>query len=182
MRTVIGGLAAAAMLVAHAGAAQAAAPKVGQPAPDFEVTTYGGRTLHLADFKGVVVLLNFWATWCAPCRQELPLLEASFRTLNPYGFQVLAVATQDSVSEQDLRKVAAKLTIPFVHRMKGPYHELGAVPTTYIIDRAGVLRYAKADSLDIADLNRLLPPLLREPSPTDAPPPAPVTAPPAPSP
>ena len=64
-----------------------AAPKVGQPAPDFTVTTFGGRTVRMADLKGNVILLNFWATWCAPCRVELPLLEGVFQAYTSTAFR-----------------------------------------------------------------------------------------------
>jgi len=161
---------------AVAGGAQAA-PKVGQPAPDFTVTTFGGHTVKLADLKGDVVILNFWATWCGPCRKELPLLEAYFRAYNKYGFQVLAVATEDSVPDSALKPLAAKLTIPLVKRMKGPYHDLDAVPTNYIIDRSGKLVYAKANAFDLDELNAIVIPLLNEPIPDTPAPPA--TSPPA---
>ncbi len=154
-----------------------AAPKVGQPAPDFTVTTFGGRTVKLADLKGDVIILNFWATWCAPCREELPLLEAFFRTYNKYGFQVLAVATEDSVPENRLRPLAEKLRIPFVKRLKGPYHDVGAVPTNYVIDRAGKIVYAQAAAFDIDALNALIIPLLNEPIPETPPPALPASAP-----
>ena len=156
---------------ALAGAAQAA-PKVGQLAPDFTVTTFGGHTVKLADLKGDVIILNFWATWCGPCRKELPLLEAYFRTYSKYGFQVLAVATEDSVPDSQLKPLAAKLTIPFVKRMKGPYHDLDAVPTNYIIDRSGKLVYAKANAFDLDQLNAIVIPLLNEAIPDTPAPPA----------
>jgi peroxiredoxin len=152
---------------AMAAAAQSA-PKIGQPAPDFTVTTFGGHTVKLADLKGDVIILNFWATWCGPCRIELPLLEAYFRIYNKYGFQVLAVATEDSVPDDKLKPLAAQLTIPLVKRMKGPYHDLDAVPTNYIIDRSGKLVYAKAAAFNLDSLNAIIIPLLNEPIP-DAP-------------
>jgi cytochrome c biogenesis protein CcmG, thiol:disulfide interchange protein DsbE len=168
---------------AMAGAAQSA-PKVGQPAPDFTATTFGGHTVKLADLKGDVIILNFWATWCGPCRRELPLLEAYFRINSKYGLQVLAVATEDSVSDSQLKPIAAKLTIPFVKRMHGPYRDMDAVPTNYIIDRSGKLVYAKAAAFDLDTLNKILVPLLNEPIPETQPtPPAPApvsTTPPAP--
>ena len=168
-------IAAAAGAAACALASAAwAAPKVGHPAPDFTVTTFGGRTVKMADLKGDVIILNFWATWCAPCRRELPLLEGFFRAYSKYGFQVLAVATEDSVPQSKLRPLAAMLTIPFVKHLKGPYHELEAVPTNYIIDRSGKLVYAKASAFDVDALNAIVIPLLREPIP--APPPAPAPA------
>ncbi len=154
-----------------------AAPKVGQLAPNFTVTTFGGHTVKLADLKGDVIILNFWATWCAPCRKELPLLEEYFRTYNQYGFQVLAVATEDSVPEKQLRPLAEKLKIPFVKRMAGPYHDVGALPTNYVIDRSGKIVYAKAGAFDLDALNDLIIPLLNEPMP-----PTPAPAPPEPAP
>jgi cytochrome c biogenesis protein CcmG/thiol:disulfide interchange protein DsbE len=168
---------AGAVVWALAGTALAA-PKVGQPAPDFTVTTFGGRTVKLADLKGDVIILNFWATWCAPCREELPLLEAYFRTYSKYGFQVLAVATEDSIPESKLRPLAEKLRIPFVKRLKGPYRDVGAVPTNYVIDRSGKIVYAQAAAFDIDALNALIIPLLNEPIPQPPPAaPAPVTEP-----
>src|SRR5271156_730923 len=114
-----------------AGAAQSA-PKIGQPAPDFTVTTFGGRTVKLADLKGDVIVLNFWATWCAPCRRELPTLESAFEAYSKYGFQVLAIATEDSVPDYKLKPLAAHLQIPFVKRLNGRYRTLEGVPTNYV--------------------------------------------------
>lgn len=159
----------AAVAALSLASAAKAAPKVGQPAPDFTVTTFGGRTVRMADLKGNVILLNFWATWCAPCKVELPLLEGVFQAYNKYGFQVLAVASEDSVPEKKLRPLAAQLTIPFVKRIKGPYHDLGGVPTNYIIDRSGKLVYAKAGALDLDTLNEIVVPLLKEPVPAPSP-------------
>jgi peroxiredoxin len=166
----VGRAVGAACLAAWAitGAAQAA-PKVGEPAPDFTVDTFGGHRLKLADLKGDVIILNFWATWCGPCRNELPLLEAYFRHYSKYGLQVMAVATEDSVPESQLRPLASKLTIPFVKRMGGPYKDLGAVPTNYVIDRSGKLVYAKAGAFDLDSLNAVIIPLLQEPVPDSAP-------------
>jgi len=77
----------------------------------------------------------------------------------------LAVASEDSVPEKKLRPLAARLTIPFVKRIKGPYRDLGGVPTNYIIDRSGKLVYAKAGALDLDTLNEIIVPLLKEPVP-----------------
>ena len=146
-----------------------AGPKVGEPAPDFMVETLDHARIHLSDLRGQVVILNFWATWCGPCKAELPILEAYYRLRQGAGLKVFAVATEDSLSLYQLRPLAAAMTIPMVRHLKGPYAALGAVPTNYVIDRAGVLRYAKADAFDLDTLNALLVPLLNEPAPAAPP-------------
>jgi cytochrome c biogenesis protein CcmG/thiol:disulfide interchange protein DsbE len=145
----------------------AASPKprfeVGQPAPDFQVTTFDGQKLTLADFKGQVLVLNFWATWCGPCKRELPLLEGYYRARQAVGLRVLAVATEDSLTPFQLRPLAKILTIPMVKRFKGSdYGEIKLLPTNFVIDRRGILRYAAAGGLSADSINQLLEPLLKE--------------------
>jgi cytochrome c biogenesis protein CcmG, thiol:disulfide interchange protein DsbE len=150
-------------------AAWAGSPKVGQPAPNFQVETFDGKRLQLSDFRGQILVLNFWATWCAPCRQELPLLNSYYRMRSDAGLRMLAVATEDSVPERYLKPLASALSFPLVRRIHGPYSVKGdAVPTNYVIDRAGVVRYAKAGAFDLDSLNEVLVPLLNEPAPPDA--------------
>jgi thiol-disulfide isomerase/thioredoxin len=169
-RRVIGSTAAGLALAAvGAGPALAKRPLVGEPAPNFQVTTLDGRKFNLTDFKGLVVVLNFWATWCGPCRVELPLLDHSFRRLKDRGLQVFAVTTEDSVPLWRLKPVAAALAIPIVRNLRGPYETLDGVPTNYVIDRAGVLRYARSGAFQADDIDTLLVPLLDEAPPAPAP-------------
>jgi cytochrome c biogenesis protein CcmG, thiol:disulfide interchange protein DsbE len=143
-----------------AGAA-AGEPVVGQAAPDFQVATADGKVLTLADFKGEVLVLSFWATWSAPCKKEWLLLDSYYRIQEKNGLRVLAVTTEDSVPRRKLQAAAATLAIPVVRRFKGDYLPVKAIPTNYVIDREGVLRYAKAAAWTLDDLNAILVPLLR---------------------
>jgi cytochrome c biogenesis protein CcmG, thiol:disulfide interchange protein DsbE len=135
---------------------------VGEPAPDFHATTFDGRKISLADFRGHVLVINLWATWCAPCRKELPLLDAYYVLQQKIGLEVIAVATEDSVAPSKLKDLAAAVHMPFIRRLKGPYSTLGAVPTNYVIDREGIVRFAQARALTLDDLNGLLVPLLQQ--------------------
>ena len=148
----------------------AAAPKlssahgieVGKPAPDFKASTFDGRKISLADFKGHVLVINLWATWCKPCREELPLLSAYHRAQASFGLDVIALATEDSVPMDLLKPLAAVCSFPFVRRMHGDYEVMGGVPTNYVIDRNGIVRYAEAGGFTLEGLNAILVPLLRE--------------------
>jgi cytochrome c biogenesis protein CcmG/thiol:disulfide interchange protein DsbE len=137
---------------------------IGQPAPNFQVTTFDGKTVKLADFKGQVLIVNFWATWCGPCKQELPLLDTYYKLQQQFGLRVLAVTTEDSVPPSQLKPLAKVLTMPLAHNFNGrAYPDIRAYPTNYVIDRNGVLRYAEAGAFTLDALNALLVPLLQEP-------------------
>ena len=154
-------LGAAALLLLGASKA----PRVGEAAPAFELTLIDGSKVTLDQLRGNVVVLNFWATWCVPCRAELPTLDRYYEIQRPHGLRVFAIATEDSVPLYRLKKLFALMKIPSAKRIKGPYDVLGGVPTNYVVDRAGRLRYAKAAAFDLDDLNATLVPLLLEPVP-----------------
>lgn len=154
---------AAPLLLGASGSA-----KVGAIAPSFELTLMDGTKISSADLRGQVVVLNFWATWCVPCRAELPLLDRYYEIQKARGLRVFAVTTEDSVPLYQLKKLFAVMHIAPVRKLKGNYDTLGGVPTNYIIDRAGRIRYAKASAFDLDDLNKELAPLLLEPPPAPA--------------
>jgi peroxiredoxin len=158
-------------LAALISAGQALAkPEVGQPAPDFRTTTFDGKVVTLKDLKGKVVVLNFWATWCGPCRTELPLLDAYYKARKDAGYTSLAVTTEDSVPVENLNRFVKTLAMPMAYRFKGkPYLEYGdAVPVNFVIDRQGVIRYAEAGAFNLERLEKVVQPLLKEAAPTDS--------------
>ena len=153
-------LAAAALLLG----AKSSGPQVGQMAPNFELALFDGGKVKLQDLRGQVVILNFWATWCVPCRTELPLLDRYTQLRAKDGLKVYAVTTEDSVPPYMLKKLFSVLHLSPVKRMRGPY-AYTAVPTNYVIDRAGRLRYVEAGAMTLDTLNREVGTLLAEPIP-----------------
>ncbi len=115
----------------------------GQQAPDFELPMLNGEVVHLDDYKGKVVLLNIWATWCSPCREEMPSMEKLYQELKDQAFEILAV----SIDSQGDGAVASfvkrhNLTFPILLDRKGQtgrlYNTTG-VPETFIIDKNGAI-------------------------------------------
>ncbi len=158
----------AVVLLIHSPA-MAKNPEIGKLAPDFTLRLVNGEVVKLSQLRGQVVVLNFWATWCIPCRTELPTLDAYYRVQKRHGLRVFAVTTEDSVPEYLMKALFSKLTVEPVHKIIGPYHYLEGVPTNFVIDRSGIIRYARADAFNLASLNQILVPLLREPPPADIP-------------
>jgi thiol-disulfide isomerase/thioredoxin len=152
------------LLAARAGAEDLV---INGPAPDFTARTFDGKDVSLADYKGQVLIINFWATWCGPCKEELPLLDAYYATATErrYGLKILAVTTEDSVPAYQLKPLAAQVRFEMARHFHGPYRVLKGVPTNYIIDRNGILRYAEAAAFDLDSLNEVLMPLLSQPIP-----------------
>ena len=158
----------AAALLALANPAHAGSLKVGQPVPNAELVLADGKRMHLSDLRGQVMVLNYWATWCVPCRTELPLLNSYFVAASKRGWplKIFAVATEDSVPKYELKKLFSVLSISPADRIRGgPFGDVEAVPTNYVIDKSGTLRYAKAGAFELDDLNEILVPLMKEPSP-----------------
>ncbi len=160
---IFGGALAAAALCASP--AEAAGVKIGQPAPEATLSLTEGKPIKLSELRGQVVVLNYWATWCGPCKVELPMLDKYYRIQGKHGLRVFAVATEDSLPAKVLKPLFAAMAITPVRKVRGPYGDYNAVPTNIVIDRAGVVRYAKAGAFDLDDLNQILVPLLQEPAP-----------------
>jgi thiol-disulfide isomerase/thioredoxin len=178
MRRIFGRLSAL-LLISFVAAARPAGAQlaIDGPAPDFSARTFDGRDVSLADYRGQVLVINFWATWCGPCKRELPLLDGFYSVASEknYGLKILAITTEDSLPIEDLRPLAAKVHFDMARRFRGPYSALSGLPTNFVIDRGGVLRYAQAGAFDIDQLNAVLIPLLQERAP-DAPSNAPTKA------
>ena len=155
---------AIALMAAAAPSLAAPKLKVGNPAPEATLTLMNGQPVKLSSLRGQVVVLNYWATWCVPCRVELPLLDRYYRIQAKNGLRVFAVTTEDSLPAKALKPLFGALAITPVRKIRGPY-EYDAVPTNIVIDRAGIVRYAKSGAFDLQDMNEILVPLLNEPAP-----------------
>ncbi|QIK95790.1 TlpA family protein disulfide reductase [Sphingomonas sp. HDW15A] len=157
---------AIALALALPSKVSAASVKIGKPAPDTTMHLVDGSSVKLSELRGQVVVLNYWATWCVPCRVELPMLDKYYRIQGKHGLKVYAVATEDSLPTSKLKPLFNALAIAPVRKIGGSYKNFDAVPTNIVIDRAGVVRYAKSGAFDLQDMNEIIVPLLKEPAPT----------------
>ena len=135
-----------AMCAALALCVSAAAPAVAlsASAPDFTLRTLGGPNLRLQEQRGRVVMINFWATWCGPCRQEMPQLNRLYEKYKGSGFVLLGVNVDDDV--RNAAEVAAKLGVGFpvlldTDKQVSRAYDLATMPSTVLIDRDGKVRY-----------------------------------------
>lgn len=120
---------------------------VGSDAPPLRAMTLDStpRVKTLADYKGRVILLNVWATWCEPCRVEMPSIEKAYREFGPQGLSVVAVSVDDAGTEQHIRSFAKELGLTFeiLHdpsEVTKTSYQITGFPETFIIGREGKIR------------------------------------------
>jgi len=119
--------------------------KLGEPAPNFHLRDLNGHSVALSDLRGKVVLLNFWATWCGPCRVEMPAMEELYRTFSRNDFEILAVSTDaQGVSVTRPFQQENHLTFPILHDADyrvGLTYGARSLPMTFMVDRQGIIRH-----------------------------------------
>ncbi len=135
------------------GAPQYLSPLKGKLAPDFALEDLSGRKVSLASYKGKAVLINFWATWCAPCRIETPWLVELRNQYAAQGFEILGVSTDDidrddkqklSDEKKEIARSVEQMHIPYPVLIDGdtlskPYGGLDEMPTSFFVDRKGTV-------------------------------------------
>jgi peroxiredoxin len=116
----------------------------GQPAPDFALKSSTGENLRLSEYRGDVVMINFWATWCGPCRQEMPLLDELYSRYQRVGFNLLGVNIDDDSSRAMamINELGVSFPVLFDARKEvSRLYEVDAMPVTIIVDREGNVRH-----------------------------------------
>ncbi|MCU7844622.1 MAG: TlpA family protein disulfide reductase [Candidatus Thiodiazotropha sp. (ex Monitilora ramsayi)] len=125
-------------------AGQASASSEPSPAPDFTLKSRSGENIKLSELRGQVVMINFWASWCGPCRQEMPILDQLYQRYEPMGFTLLGVNVEEdsAAANKVLREIP--VTFPVLYDSKNQVSEtyqVRAMPSTFLIDRDGKVRY-----------------------------------------
>ncbi len=114
------------------------------PAPDFTLKSHNGENLRLSEFRGEVVMINFWASWCGPCRQEMPLLDELYTQYQPLGFTILGVNVEEdsSKAKQLLKDIPVSFPVLFDNDSTvSKLYDVVAMPSTVLVDRSGNVRY-----------------------------------------
>jgi cytochrome c biogenesis protein CcmG/thiol:disulfide interchange protein DsbE len=119
------------------------APVLKQLAPDFALRSVDGRVVKLSDYRGKVVWVNFWATWCVPCKKELPDIQALSDELNVKGLVVLTVNYQEGVQDAKAFFAQHNVTLPLLLDTSGSVYDeykLTGLPDSFFVDRNGILQ------------------------------------------
>ncbi len=140
MRKLLLGL----VLGAFAVSGLASSDLTGQAAPDFALKSSTGENLRLSEYRGDVVMVNFWATWCGPCRQEMPLLDQLYSRYERVGFTLLGVNIDDNSSKamNMVQELGVSFPVLFDSRKEvSKLYQVDTMPATVLIDREGTVRY-----------------------------------------
>ena len=117
--------------------------ELGEPAPNIEGTLIDGKPFSLMNHKGKVVLVNFWASWCEPCREEMPAIESYLKKNKAKGFEVLAITMDKPADMEQAKQIMRNYSFQFAEKKQMGYSDYGRIwriPSSFIIDRQGILR------------------------------------------
>ena len=140
-----------------------AAPQIGKPAPALVVTELDGQTFDISKLKGKVVLVNYWATWCAPCKKDIPKLDRFYRSYHDHDLEMIGISVDRTSDLPKVRKTMSSLAYPGATLRDITVNGFGepeGVPITWIIDADGIVRDRMIDVRDQL-LSDLVVPLLR---------------------
>ncbi len=160
-------LAAALFLLALAEQPVCAAPRLKERAPPLKIATAQGEIFNLAAMRGKVVLVAFWATWCAPCIEEFPAIADFHQKHRAEGFEVIALSIDQPRNRRRMLTLLSKLPFPgalLSDATENGFETPDAVPVSYLVDAHGVIRDTFIN-VDEDLLNETVPPLLREAQP-----------------
>jgi thiol-disulfide isomerase/thioredoxin len=135
-------------------------PNIGKVAPNFELETLSGDKLKLSDLRGKNVLINFWATWCGPCIEEMPAINEIYHEYRDQDFEVVAVnMTKFEYKREEIKPFVEglKLSFPVVLEKEGDVidqYQVYNIPTSYFIDKNGIVK-AKAGPMTYEQLNNI---------------------------
>ena len=121
-------------------------PWIGKPAPDFQFQSPDGQATSLSDLKGKPVLINFWATWCGPCRHEMPYIQQVYDEWQEKGLVLLAINKGESPSQVAEFMQSQRLSLPVLLDMEGNIaqkYKIQYIPSTFFIDRDGIIQDMK---------------------------------------
>jgi peroxiredoxin len=143
------------MLLLSSACSAPPAARLGAPAPDFTLQNADGNAVRLSELKGKPVLINFWATWCTPCREEMPAMQEVYDQYRDQGLVILAIDM-----EEDLRTVRRWIeqggfTFTFLLDSEGEQvkrYNVTAAPTSYFVDRGGVIKDLKLGALSRTEM------------------------------
>ncbi len=147
-------------VVATSCPAEAPAPEVGKQAPDLQLNTPGGQSIALSELKGTPVLLNFWATWCGPCRHEMPFLQQIYDERPEETLVLLTINIQESSSQvvQFMQSEGFSFTVLLDSNGNvAQRYNIHGIPTTFFIDKDGVIQEIKIGAFQSkADIETIL--------------------------
>ncbi len=139
---------------------------VGQPAPDLILNEMGGPTFDLAALHGKVVVINFWATWCPPCRKEMPALDAFYKEFHPKGVELIGISADRPHDRKEVEQAMQSLSYPVAMLEDAKNNGFGEptdLPETFVVDGNGVVRakfLADAGGVTVESLTAAVQPLL----------------------